>query len=761
MDEKLRQAVEELRLGKNVDQNFEYIYSATKESTIRVIRHFLPSDVYKKTDVSILEMDLLQEVYVAVFKYIKTLNDVQSFPAWLGKITANTVMTYLRKNGNVLKMSSLDEEDENGNTIEPEDFDESKRPEIIAMKKTEAEVIMAFVDELPPAQRDALIAFYGEDLKIKDIAEASGVSENTIKTRLHYAKKALYSRKSDFKKHGIDLVLIPFAVLIHSAYKADTTYAMGLIPGVSEKLAEYGTTIVKAAIGASAGSAGAAGASAASAASGTTEVGSVATGGAVSTSTAGVGAAAATKAVGASVAVKATIAVAAVASATAVGGTAYKVSSDAKAETAMVQEQGDFANSSLDKKEIKEYQNLYIEALDRYVQDKHLSMKNMSIQFIDVDGDGIPEMYVHTGWKGIKAVVFSENEGTTFTAVESLDDSVGFYKGDNVGYVLTRHIKDDTQNISAHAAAISAYNLYMIRDGVGQETIKYYVDEYDGSRTSCALNGEFITADVASEVMEEFTSGLDYSFIDPAADTAMSYNELRASAGLPELSDEELDSYVVHQAMYADALQEYANKTEKSLDNAEIVFADVDNNGFPEMFVRIDDQKFPDDDRYFIYSEKKGEIQYLAKWGKAYNANTSYNDEDFSYNATVHMTDGPRGYITLNIVSSSRQYRRIFEISDDNFDDILDFETLMSEPGSSYEYNAYVDGEEVDYYEAYMQEEGLYKEALDHWSFGSDDAISSTQTIISYNDLLAQYTNSNNNDDAAMSSRENEETEQP
>lgn len=348
MDEKLKQAIEELKLDKNIDKNFEYIYSVTKESTIRVIRHYLPSDVYRKTDVSTLELDLQQEVYVAVYKYIKTLKDTQSFPAWLGRITANTVLSYLRKNGNVLKMSSLDKEDEDGNAIELEDIDESKRPEVIAMKRTESEIVMKFVNDLPTAQRDALIAFYGDNIKIKDIAEASGVSENTIKTRLHYAKKALFSRKAEFKRHGIELTLIPFAVLIHSAYKADTSYAMGLIPGVSEKLAEYGETIKKAALGTAAGSAGAAasgsaGATAASgeaaATSGSVAAGASASGAGASTATAA-GAAATAKAVGTGIAVKATIAVAAVASAATVGTTAYKTASAMKAETAMVQEQG-------------------------------------------------------------------------------------------------------------------------------------------------------------------------------------------------------------------------------------------------------------------------------------------------------------------------------------------------------------------------------------------------------------------------------------
>lgn len=753
MDEKLKQAIDELKLDKNINENFEYVYSITKESTIRIIRHYLPSDVYRKTDVSTLELDLQQEVYVAVYKYIKTLKDSQSFPAWIGRITANTVMTYLRKNGNALKMSSLEQEDENGNTLEPEDIDETKRPEVIAMKRTESEIVMAFVDELPTAQRDALIAFYCENIKIKDIAEASGVSENTIKTRLYYAKKTLFSRKADFKKHGIELTLIPFAVLIRSAYRAETSYAMGLIPGVSEKLAEYGSTIIRTATGISAGSMGAAGASAASAAAGSAEAGSAAasTGiaGAGSSSTAaGIGAATAAKAVGASVAVKATITVAAIASAAAVGGTAYKVTTDAKAETAMVQEQGDFANSSMNKREIKSYQAMYAKALEDYAQAKHLSLKDMKIQFVDMDGDDIPEMYVHTGWKGIKAVVFSEMEGTATAFIESLDDSVGYYKGDNIGYILTRHIKDNVDDISAHAAAISAYNLYSLRDGVGKETIRYYVDEYDGSRTSCALNGEFVPADVASEVMEELTSGFDYNDIDPEENTAMSYNELRASAGMDELSDEELSSYVVYQAMYADVLQEYANKTEKSLNNMEIVFVDVDSNGFPEMFMRINDQNFPDDDRFFIYAKDNGEIKVVGKGGRDIDEESSSIEEVSAY-AIMHIENGPIGYITIVHENKDLYDDHFYEITDNHFEDIVN--TGWTMPFSSGNEYAYIRGEAADFDTAKDYENSLYhsdppargeEEESDYnsWWFSADEHIYYSDPI-SYSDMINQYVN--------------------
>ncbi|MFI1405578.1 RNA polymerase sigma factor [Streptomyces griseofuscus] len=50
------------------------------------------------------------------------------------------------------------------------------------------------LDELPPAQRQVLVLRFYADLPVRDIAEALGIPEGTVKSRLHTAVRALRAR---------------------------------------------------------------------------------------------------------------------------------------------------------------------------------------------------------------------------------------------------------------------------------------------------------------------------------------------------------------------------------------------------------------------------------------------------------------------------------------------------------------------------------------------------------------------------------------
>jgi RNA polymerase sigma-70 factor (ECF subfamily) len=50
---------------------------------------------------------------------------------------------------------------------------------------------MGLLNQLPPPQRSVLLLYFIEDFSIEQIAEISGAAAGTVKSRLHYAKKAL------------------------------------------------------------------------------------------------------------------------------------------------------------------------------------------------------------------------------------------------------------------------------------------------------------------------------------------------------------------------------------------------------------------------------------------------------------------------------------------------------------------------------------------------------------------------------------------
>lgn len=50
---------------------------------------------------------------------------------------------------------------------------------------------MRLMDQLPAPQRSVLLLHFMEDFSLEEIAEITGTQLGTVKSRMHYAKKAL------------------------------------------------------------------------------------------------------------------------------------------------------------------------------------------------------------------------------------------------------------------------------------------------------------------------------------------------------------------------------------------------------------------------------------------------------------------------------------------------------------------------------------------------------------------------------------------
>lgn len=171
------------------EQGFNYVYSQTYNYVYFRAKYIMQDEQDA--------IDLVQETYIQAFRKIGSLEDPNNVYAWLGSVTYNQGMKIFRKKKEVL----LDEEAEGlFDIIEDENIDWS--PEETVDKNETASILMSIIDELPPLQKSALIAFYYDNMKIDDIAQAEGCSPNTIKSRLNYAKKYIKNRVEEMQKQG-------------------------------------------------------------------------------------------------------------------------------------------------------------------------------------------------------------------------------------------------------------------------------------------------------------------------------------------------------------------------------------------------------------------------------------------------------------------------------------------------------------------------------------------------------------------------------
>ena len=155
--------------------------------------------------------DAVQNTFIHVYEKLYTLKDYNSFDSWLEKIAYNEALLLIRKR----KKMTLFNDDLDAKVTD-QIQDELMLPEEIAERRDTAEKIRSIIAELPEAQRQTLVLFYYNNLKIKQIAEVMNCGENTVKSRLYYARRSIGKAVDDLEKRGEKLhsgAVLPFGEL--------------------------------------------------------------------------------------------------------------------------------------------------------------------------------------------------------------------------------------------------------------------------------------------------------------------------------------------------------------------------------------------------------------------------------------------------------------------------------------------------------------------------------------------------------------------
>jgi RNA polymerase sigma-70 factor (ECF subfamily) len=123
-------------------------------------------------------LDVLQDVWVKVFRGIRNLKDPGSLRSWLYTITHGIAVDRIRRNTSR----------ERAEQVELEHFQEAEEP---SFAEEDAAAIHQALSEIDLKHREVLVLHFLEDLSIVEIANVVGCSEGTVKSRIHYAKRAM------------------------------------------------------------------------------------------------------------------------------------------------------------------------------------------------------------------------------------------------------------------------------------------------------------------------------------------------------------------------------------------------------------------------------------------------------------------------------------------------------------------------------------------------------------------------------------------
>ncbi|RLG68650.1 MAG: hypothetical protein DRO11_08775 [Methanobacteriota archaeon] len=78
-------------------------------------------------------------------------------------------------------------------------------PDAIIELTEQQELLRRLINELPEEKREVFRLVYEEEMEIREISEALGIPEGTVKSRLHYAKRSLARKWQDIQTEGEDI----------------------------------------------------------------------------------------------------------------------------------------------------------------------------------------------------------------------------------------------------------------------------------------------------------------------------------------------------------------------------------------------------------------------------------------------------------------------------------------------------------------------------------------------------------------------------
>jgi len=135
-------------------------------------------------------MDLIQEVFIGVYRNLHRFRGDAKFSSWLFRIAHNKVIDIGRRNA-ILKGRSFSLDDPNHIESQLPFADKSVEPDLHLSKDEQNQRVQALLKQLSMEQRLVVELKIFQSLTFEEIAEMQEISVNTAKTRFYAALRKL------------------------------------------------------------------------------------------------------------------------------------------------------------------------------------------------------------------------------------------------------------------------------------------------------------------------------------------------------------------------------------------------------------------------------------------------------------------------------------------------------------------------------------------------------------------------------------------
>ena len=126
--------------------------------------------------------DLLQEVFLRLFRFANRIDPDRPLEPWLYRMTANLSYTWVKRHKWIQPLEDI------ADWLSTEI---GSQPSNLAEQREAWDLVEAAISKLPLAQRVVIVLYYINECTLQEIAEILRIPSGTVKSRLHYARQTL------------------------------------------------------------------------------------------------------------------------------------------------------------------------------------------------------------------------------------------------------------------------------------------------------------------------------------------------------------------------------------------------------------------------------------------------------------------------------------------------------------------------------------------------------------------------------------------
>lgn len=134
--------------------------------------------------------DIAQQVFTKIYFSIQNFDSRSSLLTWIYKITTNECYDYLRKK-RVRKLVYESDVSEDDTRLMENSEANADRSQAIDDQLAQRQLVLKLLEKVNPEERNLILLKEVEGLSVQELADMTGMNENTIKVKLFRARQKL------------------------------------------------------------------------------------------------------------------------------------------------------------------------------------------------------------------------------------------------------------------------------------------------------------------------------------------------------------------------------------------------------------------------------------------------------------------------------------------------------------------------------------------------------------------------------------------